>query len=87
MYLLALYDAIRRCRTSHTPVGTCLNFAETQLATPEILEPIRRQRGVARGVLDIAVPQVGLQRSGVVAVIRELVPTAMAEHVGVSLDA
>jgi hypothetical protein len=36
---------------------------------PEVLEPIRRQLGVAHGVLDIAVAEIGLQGAGVVALI------------------
>jgi hypothetical protein len=38
---------------------------------PKALESVRRQRGIAGRVLNVAVPQVGLQRSGVVAVVRK----------------
>jgi hypothetical protein len=37
-------------------------FALPASASPKAIEPIRRQRRVSRRVLDIAVPQVGLQR-------------------------
>jgi hypothetical protein len=36
---------------------------------PEVLEPIRRQLGVAHRVLDVLVPKPCLQRPGVVATI------------------
>jgi hypothetical protein len=53
----------------------------------EFLEPLRRQRGIARRVLDIAVPKVGLDRPRIVAVVGELVAAGVAQHVGVRLDA
>ena len=57
--------------------------AETwALIPPKPLEPLRREFGVAHGVLDVLVPEVVLDRAGVVAVVRELVPAAVAEHVG-----
>jgi hypothetical protein len=34
---------------------------------PEVLEPVRRQLGVAHRVLDVLVPEPNLQRPGVVA--------------------
>jgi|SRR6266404_2069172 hypothetical protein len=34
---------------------------------PEVLEPVRRQLGVPDCVLDVFVPEIGLQRAGVVA--------------------
>jgi hypothetical protein len=43
------------------------------LVPPKALEPIRRQRSVARRILDIAMAKAGLQRPGVVAVICQLV--------------
>jgi hypothetical protein len=52
-----------------------------------MLKPVRRERGIPRGVLDVAMPQVGLQGTGVVAVIRQLVAAGMPQHVGVHLDA
>jgi hypothetical protein len=56
------------------------------LILPETFEPILRQRGVPRGVLYVSVPEVGLQRAGIVAVIRELVAAGVAEHVGMGLN-
>jgi hypothetical protein len=57
------------------------------LVSPKALEPIRRERGVARGVLDIAMAEAGLQQPGIVVVIRQLVAAGVPQHVGVRLDA
>ena len=50
---------------------------------PEVLEAGRRQLGVAHRVLDVAVPQIGLQRAGIDAVIGELEAAGVAQHVRV----
>ena len=42
------------------------------LIPPKALEPIRRQRRITVGVLDIAVPQIRLKRPGIDPVIRKL---------------
>jgi hypothetical protein len=42
---------------------------------------------VARCVLNIAIPEVRLDRAQVVAIVGELVAAGMAQHVGVDLDA
>ena len=54
---------------------------------PEILESVRRQFGVPDGVLNVLVPQVGLQRPGILAVVRELVAARVAQHVRGALKA
>ena len=69
-----------------------LNFAAAAIRNlPSIakkfLEPLRRQGGIARRILNIAMPEIGLDRARVVAVIGELVAAGMAQHVGVRLDA
>jgi len=48
---------------------------------PKILEPIRCQLGVARGVLDVAVAQVLLDRPRVLSIVRQFVARGMAQHV------
>src|SRR5664279_6441171 len=48
---------------------------------PEILEPVRRQIRVACGVLNIAMPEVLLDRSRVLPVVGELVAGRMTQHV------
>jgi hypothetical protein len=56
------------------------------LVAPEVLKPGGSQLRVSDRVLDVLMPEVGLKRSGVVAVICELIAARMPEHVGVSLD-
>jgi hypothetical protein len=46
---------------------------------PEVLEPVRRQLGVAHSVLNLLVAEIGLQRARVVAIIGELVPTPVPQ--------
>lgn len=66
-------------RRAVAPDSTCL-------VLPETFEPILRQRGIARGVLDVLVTEVSLEGAGIVAVVRELVATGVAKHVGMSFD-
>jgi hypothetical protein len=49
----------------------------------EFLEMLRRQRRIARRVLDIAMPEVSPGSHGVVAIVGELVAAGMAEHVSI----
>ena len=56
------------------------------LIPPEVLKPTRRERRVAGGILDIAVPEVGLQGSRIDAVVGQLEPAGMTQHVRVRLD-
>ena len=49
---------------------------------PEPLEPLGRQFSIPHGVLDVLVPEVVLDRPGVVAVVRQFEAAAVAEHVG-----
>jgi hypothetical protein len=50
-------------------------------------EPMRRQGGIARRVLNVAMPEIGLDRTRVMAIVGELVSAGMAQHVSVRLDA
>ena len=50
---------------------------------PEVLEAGRRQFGIAHRVLDVAVPEVSLQRASIDAVIGELEATGVSQHVRV----
>src|SRR3954451_19822510 len=54
------------------------------LTLEEALEPLRRQLGVARGVLDVLVPEPFLQGAGVLAVVGELEAAGVPRHVRVS---
>jgi len=51
---------------------------------PEILEPIRRQLGIAHGVLNVPVAEIGLQGARVVAGICQGEAATVAEHVRVA---
>src|SRR5262245_38099105 len=50
---------------------------------PKVLEPVGRHFGVPDGVLDVLVPEVVLQGPCVMAVVGQLEPAGMAEHVWV----
>src|SRR5262245_51218976 len=50
-------------------------------STPEVFKPIRCQLGVPNGVLDVFVAEPSLQRTGVVARVRQGVAAAMSQHV------
>ena len=53
---------------------------------PKILEPRRRQLGVAHRVLDVAVAEVRLQRSRVVSLVCQRITTGVPKHVRVRLE-
>ena len=56
--------------------------APFESSPPKPLEPVGGEFGVPHGMLDVLVPEVGLDRAGVVTVVRPRVPAAVAEHVG-----
>ena len=56
------------------------------LRLPKVLESGRRQLGVAHGVLDVPVPEIGLQRPRIDAVIGELEAAGVAQHVRMHLE-
>ena len=58
-----------------------------RLAAPEILEPRRRQLGVADRVLNVLMTEVSLKRSGIVSLVGERVAAGVPEHVRVRLEA
>jgi hypothetical protein len=53
------------------------------LLLPKISEALRGELGVPGRVLDVAVPEPLLDRAGVVAIMGELEPTGVPEHVRV----
>jgi hypothetical protein len=53
----------------------------------KFLEPMRCQGGIARRILNVAMPEIRLDSTRVVAIVGELVAARVAEHVGVRLDA
>ena len=48
---------------------------------PKVLEPIRRQLGVAHRVLDVFMPEIGLQRPRIMALFGQSEAASMAQHV------
>ena len=54
---------------------------------PKVFEPHRRQVGVAHCVLNVFLPQVCLQRPGIVTTVRQRIAAGMSEHVRVRLEA
>ena len=56
-------------------------------ALPEILEPRRRQLGIANRVLDILVAEVGLQGPRIVALVGQREAAGVPQHVRVGLEA
>jgi hypothetical protein len=57
------------------------------LISPEALEPIRRERRVAGRILDIAMPQLSLERWRIDAVIRQLKAASLPQHVARNISA
>src|SRR5262249_5218575 len=59
-------------RRTRAPSGRAVKWRGS--VPPEILEPVRRQLGIAHRVLDVLVPEVVLQGARVVAIVGELEP-------------
>ena len=59
-------------------------LTEASSVTEEALKPRRRQLGVTHRMPDRLMPEIGLDGSGIDAVVRELEPTRMAKHVGIA---
>src|SRR5215472_11182715 len=57
-----------------------------QRSTAKLFEAVGRHFGVSDRVLDVLVPEVVLQRPRVVAIVGELEPTGMAQHVWVDRE-
>jgi hypothetical protein len=76
-------------RRPKRPMGRSVqsHFIRLSLSAPEVPEAIRRQFGIANRVLDVLVPEVGLQGAGVVAFVRQGKAAGMPEHVRMSLEA
>jgi hypothetical protein len=53
---------------------------------PEAIEPVCSQLAVPDGVVDVLMPEVRPQRPGIDAVVRELVASGVAQHVGMSFE-
>src|SRR6185437_16556645 len=65
----------------HDPPSLAASIAK------EFLEPLRRQGGIARRILNVAMPKIRLNRACVVAIVGKLVAAGVPQHVGAGLDA
>jgi hypothetical protein len=57
-------------------------YVRSPAVPPEVLEPARRQRRIASGILDIAVLQVGLEEAGIDPVIGQLKAACVDPQMG-----
>ena len=62
-----------------------LSLAAKDSVPPEVPEPIRTKLGVFRRMLDVAVAEVVLKGSGIVAIVSQFVAAGMAKHVRMDL--
>jgi ribulose 1,5-bisphosphate carboxylase large subunit-like protein len=60
-------------------------YAQLTLISKQALESRRRQLGIAHCMLDRLMAQIGLDHTGIDAVVGQLEPTGMAQHVRVNL--
>jgi hypothetical protein len=65
---------------------TTIRLLSPSLTSKKLLEPLRRQGGIAGRVLDIAMSQVRLDRPRIMTVVGEFIAAGMTQHVGVGLD-
>jgi len=77
----ALAAAKRRGVKLRGPRLAAARKASIALLSPEIPKPIRSQLGVAHRVLNVLVPESGLERSRVVAGVGQGVAAAVPQHV------
>jgi hypothetical protein len=83
---LVLY---RMPATHNRACGPCPRSAAStpgKLLAPKVLEPCRRQLGVAHRVLDVFVPEVGLERPRVMAGVGKRIAAGVPQHVGMDLE-
>ena len=64
--------------------GSSATDRSKALVFPKMLEPIGRQSGVANRGHDRAVAEIGLDGARVVAVVGELEPAGVPQHVGMN---
>ena len=78
--------ALRLGLLNPEPTERCASRPEVRSAPPKVFEPVGRHVGVPDRVLDVPVPEVVLQSPCVVAIVGELEPTGMAQHVWVDRE-
>jgi hypothetical protein len=85
---LFLWQASPAATPSPGAAGVAWNGATlrtgAKVVLPEILEPIGRQSRIADRAHDRAVPEIGLDGASVVAVVGELEPAGVPQHVGMN---
>ena len=84
-------SVVGRCGKSPVLPGGAFPFARLMPAgaraiSEKFFEPLRRQGCIARGVLNVAMPEIGLNRPGVVTVVGKLIAAGVAQHMSVGLD-
>ena len=81
-------SVVGRCGKSPVLPGGAFPFARLMPAgarsiSEKFSEPLRRQGCIARGVLNVAMPEIGLYRPGVVTVVGKLIAAGVAQHMSV----
>jgi hypothetical protein len=81
------------CAALTDPVGieriakvSLIETSTRRTSPPQILEPVRRQLGIAHRVLDVAMPKIRLRGAGIVAGISKGEAAGVAQHVRVRLE-
>ena len=72
--------------TVHIIVGSRKNVVPISLISKQIFEARRGQIGIAHRMLDRFVSQIALDRAGINAIVCQLVPAGVAQHVWVYLN-
>ena len=75
--------ACARFALPHSRLGLTGAMQGRRLVFPEMLEPIGRQSRIANCRHDRAVAEIGLDGASVMAVVGELEPAGVPQHVGV----
>jgi hypothetical protein len=78
MELSALCQAIFRWSLKY-------DLTELALLVPAIFEPVGSQLGVPHRVLNVAVPEIGFKRAGVVPRVRQRISAGVPQHMRVDL--
>src|SRR5215208_893512 len=68
------------CRNSLAVASDLFSEGRAGSRAPEVLEARRGHLRVAHGVLDVAVPEVSLQRPRIVSFVRQRVAAGVAQH-------
>jgi hypothetical protein len=61
------------------------NFNRVAVLAPEILKSVWRQLGIAHGVLDVSVTEIGLESPRIVPLVGQGEAAGVAKHIGMGL--